>query len=77
MPSSVLLNPVPLAVRNFVPSIKRLRCQVSGSKTGWTPKISQVRCAVVYISQSFSLPKLYTPPGSAMAWGRHSTASRT
>ena len=31
----------------------------------------------VDVQQSFSLPKLYAPPGSSMAWVSRSTASRT
>ena len=63
--------------RNLAPSISRLRGQSAASMTGWMSSSAQARRAVVTMSQSFSLPKLYTPPGSSMAWVSRSTASRT
>ena len=70
-------KPTPAAARNLPPSISRLRGQSAVSMTGWMSSSAQARRAVVTMSQSFSLPKLYTPPGSSMAWASRSTASRT
>lgn len=71
------VNSASAAARNLPPSISRLRGQSAVSMTGWMSSSAQARRAVVTMSQSFSLPKLYTPPGSSMAWVSRSTASRT